>query len=155
MNIIAVSSYSNRELNKTYINDEYGFIYAYDSDKLGLLKSFGGNNYPYYVWLDKNDEIMYFSSLSFVEDLYSIDCAILGKKIGKEIGNVCISKNINLLDKDGNKGTQVQQNIKKHMPIVGHFEKVIHDGKMPRTGDGQKFSDPLYKAQQNRVPNAH
>ena len=104
LNIIAVSSYSNRELNKTYINDEYGFIFAYDSDKLDLLKSFGGNNYPYYVWLDKNDEIMYFSSLSFVEDLYSIDCAILGKKIGKEIGNVCISKNINLLDKDGNKG---------------------------------------------------
>ena len=58
-------------------------------------------------------------------------------------------------DEDGNKGAQVQQNIKKHMPIVGHFEKVIHDGKMPRTGDGQKFSDPLYKAQQNRVPNAH
>ena len=70
--------------------------------------------------------------------------------LDEELDNIII-----LNDEDGNEGAQVQQHIKKHMPIVGHFEKVVHDGKMARTGDGQKFGDSLYKPQQNRIPNAH
>ncbi len=49
VNFIAVSSYSNRELNQKYFDTSLNVTYAYDTEDKYLLRKFSGNKYPYYV----------------------------------------------------------------------------------------------------------
>lgn len=145
LNLVAISSYSNRELNKNSIDSSLDFIFAYDADSKKSLKSFGGNDYPFFVWLNKNDELMYFSNDSFISDEESIDAAIAGKIIGNKIGNLCYSMDISLIDADGNTSKFSVKTSNGKIRIINFW----YTSCGPCVGEMPHFNtianDPLYK----------
>lgn len=105
VNFIAVSSYSNRELNQKYFDTSLNVTYAYDTEDNYLLRKFSGNKYPYYAWLDNKNVVMDYSNTSFESSKEVILQAIDGKKVGNKVGDICIPMDMTLMDKDGNIST--------------------------------------------------
>ncbi len=106
ISIVGISSYSNRELNFKQIPDNSKIIFGYDDANCTTLLKFNKNTtYPYYVWLDKNNNLKYSDSIDFTNEVVSIKTASLGNiNIGNEVGDIIISKNLTTIDRDGQKG---------------------------------------------------
>ena len=123
VNVLALSNYSNRELNKNHIDDNSKIIYGYDtSDSDVLLKFTHELEYPYYVWLDTENVLKYTDSADLEKQISIIEATILGNAVvGNKVGDICVSKTINTFDLDGNKSTFNITNQKGKITIINFW----------------------------------
>lgn len=105
LKVIAVSSYDNAADNKNKIKDlDLAIIFAFDDSKNSAAKTFMKNvKYPYFIYMDNKDKVIIKqeSMITETEYLGIIYPNLSGKNVGNAEGDICISKNLNLITSDG------------------------------------------------------
>lgn len=106
LDINKINSYSNEKLNiillsenKVDINIE-NVYFAEDVDSKLLKKFSKDKNCPYSVFLDFNDKILINQSGFITDSEYFeiINYTLLGLTVGNEVGNICINKEIGIIN---------------------------------------------------------
>ena len=106
LNIILISSYDAVELITNEQKEELKKLniqFAKDTKNSKLLKSFVKDvKYPYTIFLDEDDKLLIKENSAIDDDLFTstIIPTVLGYKIGNEVGNICINKEIPLIGSD-------------------------------------------------------
>lgn len=106
LEIIAVSTYDKKDQNKeSYEADFFDskIVFGYDSANSTSIGSFiESPQYPYYVFLDRNDKVIFKQTTDIDEDTYQhiLYPSSIGKEFGNQVGQLCISQDIQLVGSD-------------------------------------------------------
>lgn len=100
LDVVVISSYKNKDLNKTYY-DEDGIYNGYDDTSSTLLSKFSSEiKYPFYAVIDNENTLKYAHFGEAKE--YVLEIAVSGASIGNNPGDFSPVINIKKIDREGN-----------------------------------------------------
>lgn len=98
LNIIAIGDEDNKDTYQTLLPTDTKIIFGYASDS--VIKTFLSDAiYPYFVYLDASDTIVMKQETIISNDELNgiIIPSLMGKSIGKNVGDICINQEIGLI----------------------------------------------------------
>lgn len=106
LEIVVVGTYDGREQDQSKYEESFAssqLIFGYDSVNATSIGSFLETPmYPYYVFLDKSDKVVFKQNTPITEEIYQniLYPSSEGIEFGNQVGQLCISQNIQLVGSD-------------------------------------------------------